>query len=108
MVTKGLKDLESVRKLMSSAKGAVEAAKIKDALRGEGYKYEMSLYGVLKAVETNRLEYRRIEVLTNILGNERIINLIYRFFQTNKPIKTYTIWIYNSELDSIRLVYETW
>jgi len=108
MVAKGLRDLETVKRMMNSAKGFLEAKKVKDQLRSLGYPYQMSLYGVLTNKVTIKSEYRRIEVLSDILLGEREVNLIYRFLQHNHPIKTYSIWVYDSKKDAIKLMWECW
>jgi hypothetical protein len=106
MVERGLRDLEMVRRLMNSAKGSLEAKALKDELHSLGYTYAMSLYGVLTNKETSRSEYRRIEILLDVSPNERIVNLLYRFFQVMKPIKTYSVWVYDHEVDSVKLMFE--
>jgi len=108
MVERGLRDLEAIRRLMDSAKGALEAKEVKDLLRELGYTFQMSMYGVLTNVETKRSEYRRIEVLSDVLLSEREVNLIYRFMQHNHPVKTYSIWVYDSKKDAVRLMWECW
>jgi hypothetical protein len=106
VVERGLRDVQMVKRLMESAKGSLEARDLKNELHSLGYTYAMSLYGVLTNIETHRSEYRRIEVLLDVTPNERIVNLLYRFFQTNHPIQTYSIWVYDSELDSVKLMME--
>jgi hypothetical protein len=106
MVERGLRDVQMVKRLMESAKGSLEAKALKDELHSLGYTYAMSLYGVLTNKETSRSEYRRIEVLLDVSPNERIVNLLYRFFQTNHPIQTYSVWVYDHEIDSVKLMFE--
>ena len=98
--------MQMVKRLMESAKGSLEAKALKDQLHALGYTCAISLYGVLTDKETKRSEYRRIEVLLDVTPDERIVNLLYRFFQTNHPIQTYSVWVYDHEVDSVKLMFE--
>lgn len=89
---------------MESAKAFVEANAVKERAHTEGYIHALSFYGVLTEIGSTHSEYRRIEVLSNVFWNSRIIELIWRFFKQFKPNKTYTIWLYNKERDAITQV----
>lgn len=108
MVSKGLRDLDMVRKLMRSAKGAVEAQHWKKVLHDMGYVFAMSLYGVLTKFDGQRSEYRRIEIYSQALLTSEDVELIYRWFQTMHPMKTYTIWAYDHEEKRLLEVFDTW
>jgi hypothetical protein len=89
---------------MESAMEINESNQIKNAAATYGYKWQMSMYGVLTDVETGVSEYRRIEVLSNAMYQGVDIEFIYRFFNALKPASTYTIWLYNKKTESITLV----
>jgi len=108
MVQRGLRDLEFVRRFMNSAKGCIEAKKVKDQLEPLGYTFTMSLYGALRNKETGRVEPRRIEILSQELLGSEDIELIYRWMQKIHPQKAYTIWIYKREGNLLKMVYDTW
>lgn len=91
---------------MSTARGALEAKKVKDQLREIGYTFTFSIYGILTDLETRQSEYRRIEILCNCTPDERIVELIYRFLQEHKPSAKYTIWVYDKDRDAIRLMFK--
>lgn len=67
-----------------------------------GFNQQLSIYGVLTDDESKESEYRRIEVLSNIRYDQRIVTLIYSMFLDLKPPGKYTIWIYDKERDSIK------
>jgi len=108
MVHEGLRHPKTVRKMMNSAKGAIEAKTVKNQLVSIGYDNATSFYGVLHDIGTGKVEYRRIEVLSDTPLEERQVELLYRFFQKNKPVKTYSIWVYDSKKDSVKLLWECW
>jgi hypothetical protein len=92
-----LTDKATIAKLMNSAKAYDEANALKDKARAKGYIHSLSLYGVLTDTATGKSEYRRLEVMSNIFWTQQIVELIYRFFKGFKPVKTYTIWLYNKD-----------
>jgi len=108
MVQKGLRDPETVRRLMNSAKGAVEARTVKEQLANIGYTFTMSLYGVLTNKASGRSEYRRMEILSQKLLDATDVELVYRWLQKLHPIKTYTIYIYRHEGNLLKEVFSTW
>jgi len=69
-----------------------------------GYDQQMSLYGVVYDASTDEAGYKRIEILSDAIFNERIVTLIFKFFEYFKPESPYTIWIYSIERDSIKQV----
>jgi len=108
MVQKGLRDPETVRRLMTSAKGALDARAVKEQLANIGYTFTMSLYGVLTNKVSGRSEYRRMEILSQKLLDAEDVELIYRWLQKLHPIKTYTIYIYKHEGNLLKEVFNTW
>lgn len=108
MVTRGLRDLDMVRRLMASAKGSLEAKAIKEKAATAGFEFAMSLYGVLTNKETSRSEYRRIEILADKNLGSVDVELIYRWFQKVHPIKTYSIWLYKTETKELQPIFEVW
>jgi len=108
LVQRGLRDLETVRRLMNSAKGTLEAGQVKTRMEKLGFRFAMSLYGVLKNRETGQHSYRRIEVMSNNVLAEKDVELLYRWFQKMFPYKTYTIWAYDTEQEKLLEVFSTW
>jgi hypothetical protein len=99
-----LTDEAFIAKVMQSAKAFDEANAVKQRARATGYVHALSLYGVLTDKTSGRSEYRRIEVLSNVFWTDKIVELIYRFFQKIKPAKTYTIWLYSEKHKGLLLV----
>lgn len=93
-------DAEEVKRIAES--GAAKRVKREWILKG--YKHQLSLYGALKNRETGESGYSRIEVLMNVPWTQRVVHLIYDFFQALKPPSPYSIWIYDHERDSVRQV----
>ena len=108
MVIRGLRDLDMVRRLMRSAKGSLEARAIKEKAAAAGFEFAISLYGVLTNKETNRSEYRRIEILADHNLGSVDVELIYRWFQKVHPTNTYSVWLYHTETQQLTKVYDTW
>ena len=108
MVVRGLRDLDMVRRLMASAKGSIEAKRIKVKAKELGFVMAMSLYGVLSTLLNHRAQYRRIEVLSDGNLSTQDVELIYRWFQKAHPVKTYTIWLYLTETQELTQVFSTW
>ena len=107
MLEKGLRsdwlsefDADEIRRIHES--GAAKSVK-----RGwikKGYDQQMSLYGVVTDEALDEAGYKRIEILSDTLYDERIVALIFQFFQYFKPESPYTIWIYSKARDSIKQV----
>ena len=93
-------DAEEIRRIDES--GA--AKRVKRHWIKEGYNAQFSLYGVVTDRETGESGYKRIAVLSNGGLTERIVDLIYEFFQYFKPESPYTIWIYDEDRDSVKQV----
>lgn len=70
----------------------------------KGYRWSISLYGVITHLDTKVHEGKRIEVLSNILWTNRIVTLIYNFLKRLKPPDKYTIWIYDKDREAISLI----
>jgi len=71
------------------------ANKTKDFLEKKGYTYTVSLYGVIFNPETEKHEYRRVEVFINGPPDEVDVMGIKNFFTAIKPYQYYTLWVYN-------------
>lgn len=69
-----------------------------------GYDAQLSLYGVITDATTEESHYCRIEILSNTPYTERIVALVYGFFQQLKPSTSYTIWIYDHERQGLKEV----
>jgi len=93
-------DADEIRRIDES--GA--AKRVKRHWIKQGYDQQFSLYGVVTDGETGESGYKRIEILSDALLTERVIALIYHFFDYFKPESPYTIWIYDVSRDSIKQV----
>lgn len=93
-------DEEEVKRIERSG----SARRIKRAWIKRGYQFQLSLYGALTSMETGESGYCRIEVLLNCPWTERIVHLIYDFFQALKPPSPYSIWIYDQARDALKQV----
>lgn len=80
-----------------------KATEAKDAAREFGYRFQMSLYGVLTDKISGSSQYRRIEILAKQPYSSDDVELIYRFFETVKPASVYTIWLYNNKTRELTL-----
>lgn len=69
-----------------------------------GYTHQMSIYGILKFKDERDPEFRRIEILSDIEPDQRLVSKLYHWFYEFPPLKTYTIWIYDSKEEGIKLV----
>jgi len=72
----------------------------------EGYSHQLSLYGVNTDSEKGESSYKRIEVLSNTPWTERIVALLYEWFNYMVPGAAYTLWIYDVTRDSFKIVGE--
>lgn len=88
---------EADRKQLFSPKSRT----VKRQLIKKGYTWQLSIYGVQKTHENNEREYRRIEVLSNIIYTEKIVHQIYYYFENFIPSAKYTIWTYTGETDNL-------
>lgn len=77
------------------------ANKVKDTLGHEGYIFSMSLYGIINNPETNRPEYRRIEVFMRDIPTQQDVISIKNFFDEITPYSYYTIWAYDQKTKQI-------
>lgn len=93
-------DAQEIKRIHESG----SAKSVKRQYIKEGYEYQLSFYGVLANSETGEKGYCRIEVLSNTPYDERIVALIYEFFYDFKPSRPYSIWIYNKDRDSVKVV----
>lgn len=96
----GAFDAEEIKRIHESG----SAKRTKREWIKRGYSELLSLYGVVTDVELDESGYKRIEILSNVLYTERIVLLLFDFFDYFKPVSPYTIWIYDRERDSIRQV----
>lgn len=85
----------------------IEANHLKTFLELHGYRFTMSLYGVLYNPETLKPEYRRIEVFMLKLPSAEDVGIIKHFFRDVKPYPYYSIWVYNNILKEIGLI-DSW
>lgn len=81
-----------------------QSRRVKREYIKKGYNRQLSLYGVLTDKETGLSEYRRIEVLSNVDYNERLVALLYDFYNKLKTPEVYTIWIYDKDRKSVKEV----
>jgi len=70
----------------------------------EGYSHQMSLYGVLTNRDDKTSERRRIEILGDVPFTKETILLIGQAFEYLKPPFKYTIWLFDSKNNGIRMV----
>jgi nitrogenase subunit NifH len=98
---------EQIERVNRQLQCHLAANEVKDKLLAEGFRYSVSLYGVIYNPETKKNEYRRIEVFMDKLPNRFSIEAIRNFFSEFKPYMYYTIWAYNSQLKEIVMV-EGW
>jgi hypothetical protein len=80
------------------------ANKVKDRLEKLGYTYTISLYAVILNPETEKPEYRRVEVFINGLPNQIIVAEIKQFFTEIKPYHYYSVWAYDVENHEIIMI----
>lgn len=93
-------DAEEIKRIHESAR----AKSVKREWVKRGYDQQMSLYGVVTDEQLEESGYKRIEILSDVLYDDRIVALIFEFFDYFKPESPYTIWIYSKDRDSIRQV----
>jgi hypothetical protein len=101
---KRLTDQEEIDRLDANWNVHREANFLKEACTRQGYRYTMSLYGVLRDKTSDRAEYRRIEVFSSVGFNSTLIELCYRFLQNFPPTEHYSIYIYDNTLEGLRFV----
>lgn len=82
----------------------LEANKVKDHLEKNGYTFTISLYGVINNPETQKAEYRRIEVFLNGNPKEIDVSSIHEFFREVKPYLYYTVWAYNIQRKELIMI----
>lgn len=88
-----LTDADTINKIMNSAKAFDEANALKAKARAAGYVNALSLYGVVQDADSMHAEYRRMEVYSKTFWSGRVIELLYRFFQSHVPTRVYTLWL---------------
>ena len=93
-------DADEIRRIHAS--GAAKSVK-REWIK-KGYDQQLSLYGVVTDGEEDESGYKRIEILSDALYSERIVALVFQFFEYFKPESPYTIWIYDESRDSMRQV----
>jgi len=93
-------DADEIRRIHES--GAAKSVKREWIKRG--HDQQLSLYGVVTDAETGESGYKRIEILSDALFDERIVALVFEFFEYFKPESPYTIWIYSGERDALKKV----
>lgn len=101
---KRLTDEEEIERLDANWNVHMEANQMKEAAMRVGFKYAMSLYGVLRNKETGQAEYRRIEVFSSVPFYATLIELCYRFIQNHPPVEHYSIYLYDGMMEGLRFV----
>lgn len=101
---KRLTDQEEIDRLDANWNVHREANWLKEACTRQGYKYTMSLYGVLRNTADGHAEYRRIEVFSNIGFSSTLIELCYRFLQNFPPVDHYSIYVYDAGIEGLSFV----
>lgn len=104
---RNLTEKQQIERTTRNLKSHTEANKVKDRLHRLGYYYTISLYGVLWNPETQKHEYRRIEVFLNGVPNETDVCAIKTFFSEVKPYQYYSLWAYNKEQQEI-IMLDAW
>lgn len=93
-------DLEAVKRLQE--RGMSRHIKRKWIKRG--YTRQISLYGAIYNHDDDKHYYRRYEVLSNVPYTQRLIYILYEFFEVTLPPYAYSIWIYDQSKESVGLV----
>jgi uncharacterized protein YmfQ (DUF2313 family) len=101
---KRLDDAQLQAKLDAQLMSHKEANIVKDKLILHGFTYSISFYGVINNPETQKHEYRRVEVFMNTKPTQFNVQAIHNFFNELKPYFYYTIWAYNEQLKNIILI----
>ena len=101
---KRLTDEEEIERLNGIWNTNREACLAKTALLNQGYGYTMSLYGVVRDKTEGLAGYRRIEIYSDVAFGAQLIEYVYRFIQSFPPNKRYSIYVYDSKINGIRLV----
>lgn len=96
-----LTEQDFIERITRNINGHLEASGIKDNLKIAGYDYTISLYGVIYNSETERNEFRRIEVFINGSPAWQDTQAIIQFFREFKPFTYYSIWAYNKDVKQI-------
>lgn len=104
---KRLTEQQQIEKRSKHLAQHLEANKLKDKLDKLGYIYTISLYAVIYNPETQKHEYRRVEVFMNGLPTQISVSEIKQFFREIKPYHYYSIWAYNVEKHEIIMI-ENW
>jgi len=69
-----------------------------------GYTQQLSLYAVVKNLDTEENHYRRVEILSNTPFTCPIVMYVYEFFEKSLPPYAYSIWLYNKERMALGMV----
>jgi membrane protein YdbS with pleckstrin-like domain len=101
MVDRRLTDPEYARRLIERQDNTVAAQALKAALAAEGFKYHLSLYGVIHDTTDETNTYRRIEVLAHKFWTGADVTLIKAFFEVIIPPLVYSMWTYDRETQTI-------
>lgn len=101
---KRIKDEEMKERLDRNLRNHGQANIMKDKLYRKGFRYTISLYGVLQDNKIGHRTYRRIEVYMNGSPNQFDVNGIREFFHEVKPYHYYSIWAYHKKAKEILLM----
>jgi hypothetical protein len=102
MVDRRLTDPEYARRLIERQDATLAAQTLKAALAAEGYKFALSLYGVVQNYERDDRFYRRIEVVAKKFWTGGDVTYIKAFFEYIIPMQAYSIWTYEREPQLIK------
>lgn len=101
---KRLTSQEMRSKVERNLKTHLEANKVKDILFKSNFWYTISLYSVIWNPETEKNEYRRVEVFLNDYPKQIDVGAIQEFFKEFPAYKYYTIWAYDVVSKKIVLI----
>lgn len=76
----------------------LEAKKLKRTLTLEGFKFQLSFYGIAINKDTNESGYRRIEVFIDAKPTEETFIQLREFFAEFIPAKIYSIFTYKQSI----------
>jgi hypothetical protein len=102
MVDRRNRDPGFGKRLIEHQDNTVAAQALKAALAVEGYKYALSLYGIVHNARTDADDYCRIEVVTKQFWTGADVTYVKAFFEFIIPFQEYTVWTYDREPQLIK------
>jgi hypothetical protein len=97
MVDRRTSDPEFGKRLIEHQDNTLAAQALKATLAAAGYKYALSLYGIVYNARTDTNNYCRIEVVTRQFWTGDDVTYIKGFFEYIIPVQEYTVWSYDRE-----------